>query len=62
MKTWWYEVTGEESDLCGEEFFVEARSPKEADEIARDNFPGEELHCLGRVSDYEAECMGLDTY
>ena len=62
MKTWWYEVVGEESDLCGEEFFVEARSPKEADEIARDNFPDEQLHCFGLVSDYEAECMGLDTY
>ena len=54
-------------DLCGEEFFVEIESEREtakqnAIKYAQEIFPNEELKCLGRVSEFEAECMGLDTY
>lgn len=63
--TYWWEVTDEESDLCGEEFFTEL--PDDATmvahrEYAYEIFPSVALHCLGEVSQEEAELMGLDTY
>lgn len=62
--TYWWEIKGEESALCGEEFFTEL---KETDvfshrKYAQEIFPGEELYCLGMVTEEEAELMGLDTY
>ena len=65
--TWWFVVTDENSDLCGEEFFVEIESTldeakRKAIEYAKEIFPDVELKCYGRVSSYEAEMMGLDTY
>lgn len=62
-----FEVVGEDSDLCGEEFFVAVCIPEDeirqrAWEIAKQNFPHEELKCYGWVDDDEAEEMGLDTY
>jgi len=64
--TWWFEVTDEDSDLCGEQFFVEV-GPSEhplskAWEIAVENFGDIEMKCVRRVSAFEAEMMGLDTY
>jgi len=62
--TYWWEVTDEESDLCGEEFFTELPDATKTThtEYAKNIFPGVKLHCLGRVSQEEAEMMGLDTY
>lgn len=62
--TYWWEVIDEESDLCGEEFFTELLDATKTThtEYAKSIFPGVELHCLGRVSQEEAEMMGLDTY
>ena len=65
--TWWFAVTDEDSDLCGEEFFVEIESlldeaKAKAIAYAKEIFPNVELKCYGRVSSYEAEMMGLDTY
>ena len=65
--TWWFAITGEDSDLCGEEFFVEVYTElelakAEAIRVAGQIFPGEQLVCYGRVSQAEAEMMGLDTY
>ena len=65
--TFWFEVVGEDSDLCGEEFFVEVSADEEnpratAGDIAAENFPDEELKCHGSVSWAQAEMMGLDTY
>ena len=64
--TYWFEVIGENSDLCGEEFFVEVESGADALEMAWDiaceNFPDEELKCYGAVTSYFAEMAGLDTY
>ena len=62
--TYWWTITGEDSDLCGEEFFTELENADALDhkKYAQSIFPNERLHCLGMVTEYEAECMGLDTY
>jgi hypothetical protein len=61
-----FEVVGEDSDLCGEEFFVEVVMEEDyrsaAWEIAIENFPNEELRCLGAYPPALAEAMGYDTY
>ena len=63
MSTYWFEIVGEDSDLCGEKFFVELDSTEEyAIGYAEELFPGEELMYYGKVSAVEAEMMGLDTY
>jgi len=65
--TYWFEITDENSDNCGEEFFVEV-SDYEMDtlaiarEIAVEIFGDVEMKCHGRVSSFQAEMMGLDTY
>lgn len=63
-KTYWFAITGEYSNLCGEEFLVELEDATKEDAVAyaQDIFPGEELKCYGKVSAFEAEMMGLDTY
>lgn len=62
--TYWWMITDEESDLCGEEFFTELEDAGRAEhnEYVRKLFPNENPKCLGRVSEEEAEAMGLDTY
>ena len=62
MNDFLFEIMGEDSDLCGEEFFVECYTEAEAWRIAEANFPNEELYCWGRYSPAEAEMMGYDTY
>jgi hypothetical protein len=65
--TWWFGINDENSDLCGEEFFVEVNvtldiAKREAIKMAKEIFPNEKISCYGRVSTLEAEMMGLDTY
>lgn len=62
--TYWWIIDTEDSNLCGEKFFTELENGScEAHwDYARDLFPGERLRCLGRVSEAQAEAMGLDTY
>lgn len=62
--TYWFEISDENSDLCGEEFFTELKTSEKSEHIkyAKEIFPGEKIKCLGRVSAAEAEMMGLDTY
>ena len=67
ITTWHFEVCGEDSDLFGEQFFVEVEgnldtAKAKAVAIAQENFPGELLECWGRVSQLEAEMAGYDTY
>lgn len=62
MNDYLFEVVGEESDLCGEQFFVECDTIKEAWDIAIDNFGDEELHYIGKYTPEEAEWLGYDTY
>lgn len=61
MKTYWFEVVDEDSELCGEEFFVESDCLDMAWDIAASNFE-EKLKCHGVVSRFFAEMMGYDTY
>ena len=65
--TWWFGIEDEDSELEGEEFFVEVdvtldKAKQEAIKIAKENFPNTKLTCYGRVSQEDAEMMGLDTY
>lgn len=64
MKIWWFEIDDVDSDLCGEEFLIELENAQKtkAYRYAQKLFPNVHLHCLGRVSEFEAETMGLDTY
>ena len=67
MITWWFEIVDEDSDLCGEQFFVEVDRCEDdpraiAIDLAGELFGDVEMECLGRVSAFEAEMMGLDTY
>ena len=65
MKKMWnflVEITTEGSDIEGEEFFVQATTREEADDIVAQYFEGEQYCYHGRYTDEEAEMMGLDTY
>ena len=61
---YWFGIVGEDSDLCGEEFFTELITNSKTKHIkyAQHIFPNEKLKCYGKVSETEAEMMGLDTY
>lgn len=62
--TYWWTITDITSDLCGEEFLTELQNGtyKDHKKYAESLFPGVKLHSFGQVSEFEAECMGLDTY
>lgn len=57
-----FEVVGEDSDLCGEQFFVECEEIYDAWVIAQDNFLNEKLQLIGAYEPEEAEILGYDTY
>ena len=62
--TYWWIIEDEESEMCGEEFFTELKDATRAQHrsYVKELFPNENPRCLGRVSEEEAEMMGLDTY
>ena len=62
MKDYLFEIIDEDSDYCGEQFFVECESLADAWEIANGNFPDVTLEYYGPYSVEEAEMLGLDTY
>jgi len=62
MRDFMFEIIGEDSENCGEQFFVEAEDLEEAWVIAYANFGDEEIGYLGEFSVDEAEDIGLDTY
>lgn len=62
MGTYWFGIKTEGSVFEGEEFFVEKPNANEARDYAKRLFPNEEIAFYGKVSEYFAECMGLDTY
>ena len=67
MKKWttyWFEIIGEDSDLCGEEFFTELENATKEQHItyAHEIFPDEELRYVGKYAPEEAEILGYDTY
>lgn len=62
--TYWWEITDEDSDLCGEEFFtaLQADDALTHKKYVKQLFPNVKVKCLGLVTEEEAEMMGLDTY
>lgn len=62
--TYWWEITDEDSDACGEEFFTELKDATRKDhfDYVRLLFPNTTVCCHGKVTETEAEMMGLDTY
>lgn len=62
--TYWFEIVGEDSEICGEEFFTELENATKEQHItyAHEIFPNEKIVCWGKVTQMEAEMMGLDTY
>ncbi len=62
--TYWWGINDENSDLCGEEFFtaLENGTKEQHRAYAKECFPLEKLTCYGKVTEEEAEMMGLDTY
>lgn len=62
--TYWWGIVDEESELAGEEFFTELKDGTKEDHIkyVKLLFPNENPKCYGRVTEEEAEMMGLDTY
>ena len=63
-KDYLFEFVGEDSDNCGERFFVELFDVDAVDALkyALDLFPDEELAYCGEYSVEEAEEIGYDTY
>ena len=55
-------VTTEDSENCGEHFFVECEDLDTAWKIASNTWIDEELKYLGEYSVDEAEEIGFDTY
>jgi hypothetical protein len=64
LRTYWFEITGEYDKNCGYEFFIEQDNGTKESAIAEAEklFPGSEITCYGKVTGWEAETMGLDTY
>lgn len=62
--TYWWAIEDENSDLCGEEFFTELKdaSKDEHYDYVKNIFPNENVTCYGKITEEEAEMMGLDTY
>lgn len=62
--TYWWGIEDEDSELCGEEFFTELENADKATHKAYVQylFPNENPKCYGKVTEEEAEMMGLDTY
>lgn len=62
--TYWWGIEDEDSELCGEEFFTELENADKAMHRAyvKELFPNENPRCYGKVTEEEAEMMGLDTY
>ena len=64
MTIYWWMFCDENSELFGGEFLTELEDAgrKEHMDYVCELFPNEKVKCLGRVSETEAEMMGLDTY
>ena len=63
MTNYWWGIVGY-SPFAGEEFFtcLDTDDVEKHRAYAESIFPEELLRCYGKVSEYEAEMMGLDTY
>lgn len=55
----------EDSDVCGEQIFVQRDTIEEADDFMfsdENPYVGEHFHYAGRYTDEEADYFGYDTY
>lgn len=61
MKNYLYEITDEESEMCGQRVFVQSVHPAHAAVVMDNEFSGIEREFLGAFTDEEAEALGYDT-
>ena len=59
-----FKVIGENSEIYGEEFLTELENASKQEHIdyAHRLFPNEKIRCYGKLTEFEAEMMGIDTY
>lgn len=62
FRNYLFEIVTEDSELEGYQFLVQETSQENAWKIARENFPDERLGYYGKMTDFEAEMWGLDTF
>ena len=56
-----FEIVDEDSELCGERFFVEREEIYDAWIVAQENFPDEKLELIGAYYPEDAEILGYET-
>jgi hypothetical protein len=57
-----FEIVGEDSECCGERFFVECAKDENPWDIVAEYFDDEEVVPIGEYTPEEAEILGYDTY
>ena len=58
-----FEITDEDSDYCGEQFFVECKKGEDPWIVVQMNFcTTEGIELIGKYTPEEAEILGYDTY
>lgn len=62
MWNYLFVIIGEDSEYCGEEFFIQCNTFEETEEILKIYFPDEKVSYIGIFNDEEAEALGFDTY
>jgi len=62
MRDFLFGIVGEDSENCGEQFFVECDTLEDAWLVVQDNFPDEEIEYICEYHPAVAEMIGLDTY
>ena len=61
VKNYLYEITDEESEMCGQRVFVQSVHRLHAEVVMDNEFPETEREFLGVFSNDEAEALGYDT-
>lgn len=61
VKNYLYEITDEESEMCGQRVFVQSVHRLHAEVVMDNEFPETEREFLGTFTDEEAEALGYDT-
>ena len=62
MRDFLFTIVGEDSDNCGEQFFVECDTLEDAWQVVHENFENEEVEYICEYHPAIAEAIGLDTY
>lgn len=56
-----FEIVDEDSELCGERFFVEREEIYDAWIVAQENFPDEKLELIGAYYTEDGKILGYET-